>query len=76
MRDVDLLSRSVVKLATRHYRCMICTVNPWPDDTQEQEMALEAWEKACKEKDVELEFTEEILALVRLCHFCVYADRH
>lgn len=63
-RDLDCLARAVLKIAIRHYRCQLSTLNPWPDELDEQKMALDCWRRACDEKGVELEFTEETLILI------------
>ncbi|GJF00140.1 hypothetical protein PsYK624_164190 [Phanerochaete sordida] len=46
---------------------MLSTANLWPDDVEEQTMALECWQKACNEKDVNLDFTEEACLLITRC---------
>lgn len=64
LRDFTLLEATVLKDAIGHYRCQICTLNPFPNDIEEQQMAIDAWRKACEAKKVSLQCTEEIIAVV------------
>lgn len=66
LKDFALLEATVLKDAIGHYRCQICTLNPFPNDVEEQQMAIDAWRKACDAKKVTLQCTEEIIAVVSI----------
>ncbi|KZT21733.1 hypothetical protein NEOLEDRAFT_1072839 [Neolentinus lepideus HHB14362 ss-1] len=56
--------RSLIMLAQHLYRCKVMTEWPYPNDVEEQGMAMEAWTAACKVKNVHMEFDEDILKLI------------
>ncbi|EPQ49844.1 hypothetical protein GLOTRDRAFT_51519 [Gloeophyllum trabeum ATCC 11539] len=56
--------RSVISLAQYIYRCKIMTEWPYPNDVEEQGMAMEAWTAACKAKNLHVEFDEDALKLI------------
>ncbi|KAF8874589.1 hypothetical protein BD779DRAFT_1450823, partial [Infundibulicybe gibba] len=62
--DFDDLSKAVLEDAIVDYRAQVCTVEPYPDRLQDRDWAAKVWVKACEERNVRIEFDEDILKLV------------
>lgn len=50
-RDFDELVRQIIRVAAAEYRCCIATVSAFPDADEADNMAVQAWTKACMLKD-------------------------
>ncbi|KZT22120.1 hypothetical protein NEOLEDRAFT_1072243, partial [Neolentinus lepideus HHB14362 ss-1] len=61
--DFTQLEQALLSLAQHHFRSLIATDWPYPDSTEA------AWAKACGVKGVEVDFTDEISAIVS-CYLC------
>ncbi|KAJ6611844.1 hypothetical protein B0H10DRAFT_340384 [Mycena sp. CBHHK59/15] len=65
-RDYDDVTQEVISLAITLYRCLISTVNAFPDHATELEFIREVWSRACRELDTFIELTPTISKLISI----------
>ena len=65
-KDYDNLTCTVLTPAVHVFRSLLCTQDngSFQDHTNEVEYARTAWRKACKELEVKLEMTPQLLKMV------------
>lgn len=51
-KDFDDLTREVIRIVISIYRCMVCTIAPFPDQPSELAFAMSAWKQACEKVEV------------------------
>jgi len=56
--------RQVIGRACNYYAVLICTLEPFPDEKLEMQMASEAWTYACDEFGVDMELEADIRKLI------------
>lgn len=67
--DFDDLTKVVLESAISEYRTVyICGVEPYPDRVEARDFAADTWVDACGERNVRIEFDEDILKLVGVFH--------
>ena len=70
VKDYDDMTQGVLIIAIGIYRCLICTVTPFPDHVKELEFVMTGWVMACRKLNVWLEMTPELVKMVFIC--CVH----
>jgi hypothetical protein len=57
------MSKAVLKEAIIAYWALISTAGPYPDKLEDQDLAAGCWVKACEERNIRIEFDEDIIKL-------------
>lgn len=65
VREFGGMLRAILTLALAHYRCCIAAVYAFPTNEQADDMAIQAWAKACSIKKAQVPMEAEQLVLVR-----------
>ncbi|EPQ50927.1 hypothetical protein GLOTRDRAFT_49931 [Gloeophyllum trabeum ATCC 11539] len=63
-KDWDILTRQVLDDAWGHFRARVSTEYPYPGQEEEETWAGEAWVKACRAKNIDMELEDELVKTI------------
>ncbi|KAJ7184816.1 hypothetical protein C8R46DRAFT_872661, partial [Mycena filopes] len=63
-KDYDDTTQELVSAANTWFRCLLATMDPFPDHMEEQEILALAWGKACEELKIVMHLTPDIAKLI------------
>lgn len=62
--DFDDFTKVVLEESISQYRSKISTNSPYPDRLLDRDLAIAAWVKACTNRNVQMDFDEDVMKLV------------